>query len=203
MTSAPFAGCTHRDDVGNIKMKKLVLRSLVFAAVLTTMASCKADGPAAPPEANAPNASLLGGDGLLDLDGSDGLVDNVLSPLTCNTKGYGSVTQTISNPGGTITVGPHSLTIPPGAIGQPVTITMSAPKGKYIEVQFEPHGLKFMKETALTLSYAECGLLVLDPKVAYVDENKTILEVVFSIPDLLNKRVTGKVKHFSGYLVSE
>jgi hypothetical protein len=185
-------------------MKKLVLRSLVFAAVLTTLASCKADGPAAPPHAAAkPNASLLGGDGLLGLGGTGGLIDNVLSPLTCSTKGYGSVTRTMGNPGGTISVGPHSLTIPSGALGKPVSITMSAPRGKYIEVQFEPHGLQFMKETDLKLSYKECGLLVLNPKVAYVDDDKNILEVLFSIPDLLGKTVTGKVKHFSGYLVSE
>lgn len=184
-------------------MKKLVLRSLVFAALVSTLAVCSADGPAAPQPAEQPNASLLGGDGLLGLGGSDGLVDNLLAPLSCRTNGYGSVTKTLGNPGGTISVGPHKLTIPAGALGAPVTITMSAPKGDYIEVQFQPHGLQFHKETNLTLSYRECGLLVLNPKVAYVDDNKNILEVVLSIPNLLGKTVTGRVKHFSGYLVSE
>jgi hypothetical protein len=184
-------------------MKKLVLRSLVFAALVGTLAVCSADGPAAPQPAEQPNASLLGGDGLLGLGGTDGLVDNLLSPLSCRTSGYGSVTKTIGSAGGTIKVGPHTLSIPSGALAKNVSITMSAPKGNYIETQFQPHGLTFLKETNLTLSYKECGLLVLNPKVAYVDDNKNILEVVLSLPNLLGKTVTGRVKHFSGYLVSE
>ena len=175
--------------------RKLVLRSLVFAAMVSTLAVCSADTPAAPQPGAQPNAALLG-----DLTGT---VDNLLKPLSCATPGYGSVTKTIGTAGGSLSVGPHKFVIPPNALSKSTAITMSAPKGNYIEVKFQPEGLVFRTETALTMSYRDCGILVLNPKVTYVDDNHNILEVVLSVPNLLGKTVTGKVKHFSGYAVSE
>lgn len=166
--------------------------------LVTTLAVCGVDAPSAPPVA-APQAGLIG-----DLTGVvTGTVDNLLSPLSCNTRGYGSVTKVMGNPGGSISVGPHTLTIPSGALGKSVAITMSAPKGNIIQVKFLPEGLTFNKPTSLTLSYAECGLLVLNPKVVYIDDNRNILETLLSLPNLLAKTVTGKVGHFSSYAVAE
>jgi len=176
-------------------MKKLALRSMVFTALVAVLAVCGVDSTSSPaPQPVAPQTSW---------GGTGGTGDNLWWPTSCNTRGYGSVTKTMGNPGGTISVGPHSLTIPSGALGKSVSITMSAPRGKHIEVQFQPEGLQFMKETSLILSYRECEVPVSSPKVAYVDDNKNILEVLFSAPDLIGMTVTGKLKHFSGYLVAE
>ena len=175
-------------------LKKLFLRSTLVIALVGGLAVCGIDGPAAPAVPNAPpDASLLGDIG--------GVVDNVLSPLSCKTTGYGSVTKTIGTGGGAITVGPHRLVIPPGALSQNVAITATAPRGNEIFVDLQPHGLRFAKSGALTLSYKECGILVLDPKVVYVDDQRNLLEVLFTVPNLLNKTATGEVKHFSGYML--
>ncbi len=182
-------------------MRKLVLRSMVFTVLVAVLAVCGVDNTSAPaPQPIAPQTSLLGGD---LLGGTGGTVDNLLAPLSCNTKGYGSVTMVMGNPGGSISVGPHTLTIPSGALGKSVSITMSAPKGNIIQVKFLPEGLAFNKPTSLTLSYGECGLLVLNPKVVFIDDDRNILETLLSLPNLLGKTVTGQVGHFSAYAVAE
>lgn len=178
-------------------MKKLLLRSMLFVALVGGLTVCGIDQPAAPVAPTAPpDASLLG----IDLNQT---LKSVLQPLSCNTRGYGSVTKTIGSAGGVIVVGPHSLVIPPNALDRNVAITATAPKGSHILVEFQPAGLQFERSTALTLSYKECGLLVLNPKVVYVDGRFRVLEQLLTLPNLLGKTATGKVDHFSGYSLAE
>jgi len=71
-------------------------------------------------------------------------------------------------------------------------------------VEFEPAGLVFKKTTALTMSYANCDLLgsLLPKRIAYTDDALNILEYLLSIDNLFAKKVTGDLKHFSGYAVA-
>lgn len=177
-------------------IKKLVLRSMLFVALVGGLTVCGIDQPAAPVAPTPPDASLLG----IDLNQT---LKSILQPLSCNTRGYGSVTKTIGSNGGTIVIGPHSLVIPPRALSNNVTITATAPQGRHILVEFEPSGLRFQTAAALTLSYRECGILVLNPKVVYVDGKFRILETLFTLPNLLGKTATGRVEHFSGYSLAE
>jgi hypothetical protein len=55
----------------------------------------------------------------------------------------------------------------------------------------------------LRLSYAECGLLVLAPRVAYVGDDLDIYYFLPSVPDLIGKTSTGRLDHFSGYSLAE
>ncbi len=174
-------------------MKSLLQRAALCAALIGTLAVCGVDSPSAPAPALTPDASLLGGLGET--------VNRVLAPLDCPTKGYESVTQRVGSFGGTIKIGPHTLRIPAGALSGSTEITATAPKGKSIEVQFQPEGLEFLKKADLTLSYKECSILVLDPKVVYVDDNRNLLEVLLTFPDLLGRTATGKLDHFSGYML--
>ena len=170
-------------------MKRLALRSLLVVALIGGLSVCKADGPSAP-AASAPLAA-------------SGRGKNEGTLLGCNTVGYGRVTQTIGSGGGTITVGPHRLTIPAGALRSNTRITATAPAGQYILVELEPHGLNFRKDASLTLSYAECGLLVVAPQVAYVGDKFEIYYLLPSVPDLINRTSTGRLDHFSGYSLAE
>jgi hypothetical protein len=71
-------------------------------------------------------------------------------------------------------------------------------------VQFAPHGIRFERPAALTMSYANCNLLgVLLPKrIAYTDNLLNILEYLLSVDDLLHRRVTGQLRHFSNFAVA-
>jgi hypothetical protein len=187
-----------------------VLFGTLAAAALTAVAACgRADAPTqsaptpvvATAEISPDSAQKLLG-GLGDLVGGV-LTQPNLGLLSCPTPSYGSVTKTIGREGGVIVVGPHSLVIPSGALAKDVRITATAPKGNGVRVDFEPHGLRFERSTALTLSYRHCLLGPLSPSIVYVDGRLRILEVIPSVGSLLTKQVTGKVDHFSGYMVAD
>jgi hypothetical protein len=171
------------------------LARLASAALIAVAVACSSDSfptaPTASPPASA-DPSLLG-----DLFGA---ADQL---LFCPTSQTYTATQTIGSEGGTIVVGPHSLTVPAGALSSPVAITATAPAGDYLRVEFEPHGLWFDGYATLRMSYADCGLLTLvTGKIVYVDDNLNILETVASSNDIWRRRITGRIRHFSSYALA-
>ena len=170
-------------------------RRLIASALLLTVAlACTDRTPTSvAPVAPAPDASLIG-----SLLGATGL-------LKCSNLPYASDTETIGPLGGVLRAGPHSLVIPPGALAAPTTIIMTAPTGLGVNaVKFQPQGLTFITPAALTMSYANCSLLgkLLPKRIAYTDDNLNIISYLFSLDNLLSKNVTGKVNHFSDYVVA-
>jgi len=170
-------------------------RCLVVALVVCALvfSSGCGDGSLTAPQAPAPSADLIG-----SLLGATGL-------LKCSNLPYASTTKTIGGGGGTLSAGPHTLVIPPGALAQATTITMTLPTGLGVNaVQFQPAGLRFQKPAALTMSYANCNLLgkLLPKQIAYTTDNLQILSYLLSLDNLLSKNVTGQVNHFSTYVVA-
>src|SRR5438093_2944493 len=170
-------------------------RRLLIAPVLLLVAALAWTDriPTSVPAAPAPDASLIGG-----LLGATGL-------LKCSNLPYASQTKTIGPLGGTISAGPHTLVIPPGALTSPTAITMTAPTGLGVNaVKFQPAGLRFVTPAALTMSYSNCSLLgkILPKRIAYTDDNLSIISYLLSLDNLFSKNVTGKVNHFSAYVVA-
>ena len=114
---------------------------------------------------------------------------------------------TIGSAGGTLTMGPHTLVIPSGALNGPVEIrakSSNSGTGKGNGIEFKPEGLRFNKTLRLTISTANCtGLGVLNlPLIVYTDDLWNILELQLSVPNLFDKEVTGFINHFSRYAVA-
>jgi len=175
--------------------------ALCSALLLAFVLGCSAEKAptAAPP---APDLSLVG-----DLAGTvtdlAGGVLPIKGLLACNVTQTYSTTREIGPRGGTIQVGPHSLFIPENALSATTSISATAPAGKVVEVEFQPHGLEFKKKTTLTMSYRDCGLLSALPQIVYVDDNQNILEQLLSLPDLLRRTVSARTDHFSSYILAE
>ena len=172
-----------------MKARRLIASVLLLAVAL----ACTDRTPTSVPAAPAPDASLIG-----SLLGATGL-------LKCSSLPYASQTKTIGPLGGTISAGPHTLVIPPGALSSPTAITMTAPTGLGVNaVKFQPEGLRFTVPAALTMSYANCSLLgkILPKRIAYTDDNLNIISYLLSLDNLLSKYVTGKVNHFSDYVIA-
>lgn len=174
-------------------MKSFRLLSIsALSALALFVASC-AEAPTAAPTATVADVrqpELLGGTlGRLGL-------------LTCSPLPTSTVSRTFGPMGGTLQVGPHVLHIPVGALTRPVTITGTT-GGPNNRVSFEPHGLEFERSASLTMSYANCSTLglLLPKRVAYV-EGQNILEYLLSFDNLLAKKVTGRLDHFSDYAVA-
>ncbi|MFN2567643.1 MAG: hypothetical protein ABR499_21825 [Gemmatimonadaceae bacterium] len=197
-------------------MKRIHRASAVFTALIGALvfglAGCTADvTPSAPrgPDFSAVEtqpADLLG----IDLDGTisglgetlSGVVSN-LALYRCSTPSFGSVTQSVGPAGGVVTVGPHSLVVPPGALDRTVAITASTKAADHVGVDFQPEGLRFNYPAVLRLSYAHCDRAPVLPKVVYVDDLLSILELLPTLNDPDNDRVTTRLRHFSGYALAD
>lgn len=161
------------------------------AVVLAAALACAPDAPTQP--SASPNTDLIGS--------TTGTVNGLVA---CSvTQSYSSSAK-IGSAGGTLRVGPHTLVVPKNALGTTVKISATAPAGDIVQVHFEPAGLQFARSTSLSLSYEQCGLQLLPPlKIVYIDDNRSVLEVLLSSINLLNQTVTGKVDHFSNYALAE
>jgi hypothetical protein len=168
--------------------------SAVLVAVLVSFAglSCGDNLPTASP---TPSPSPL-------------LVGDVLTGvglLKCTPLPYASASKAIGPAGGSLQVGPHTLRIPAGALSQTVTIRAEAPSDVVNSVRLYPEGLQFGGTGAsLTMSYANCNLLgrILPKRIAYTTEGLQILSYLLSLDNLLQKNVTGQLRHFSRYAVA-
>ncbi|MFN2571147.1 MAG: hypothetical protein ABR537_05970 [Gemmatimonadales bacterium] len=168
------------------------VRALGLLLVVCVLSPSCGEAPTTP-AAPAPDASLIGA-----LLGPTGL-------LKCSDLPYATATQTIGPLGGSISAGPHTLLIPPGALTAPTSITMTAPTGRGVNsVRFQPEGLRFVVPAVLSMSYSNCSLLgnLLPKRIAYTDANLNILYYLLSLDNLFGRRVTGKVNHFSDYVVA-
>lgn len=179
-------------------IRPLVGALMVCAAALAV--GCGEHLPSAPqPQTPAPQADLIGS--------TTELLSSSLQKLgllKCSPLPYDSVTQTIGPEGGTLRVGPHALKVPANALKEPVSITGVIRVGKTNRVHFEPEGLVFKRTASLTMSYANCNTLgsLLPKRIAYVDEDLSILYYLLSLDNLLAKKVTGRLDHFSDYAVA-
>ncbi|HEX4629232.1 MAG TPA: hypothetical protein VH137_10625 [Gemmatimonadales bacterium] len=177
-------------------MKGTVLgRTVLLGAAALLALSCGDQGtlgvaPRAPLPAGR-RADLLG----LDLG---------VPLLTCSPLPSASVTQTIGPDGGTLQVGPHTLSIPPGALLMPVSITATAPSDTVNRIVFQPQGLTFLQPASLTMSYANCGVLGVGPpeQIVYTTDALEILESLPSVDDLTAQTATAPLQHFSDYAIA-
>jgi hypothetical protein len=172
-------------------MKIRLLSVALLAWIAVAALSC------ADPTNPAPRSPGVNGDLFGELRQLTGL-------LQCTPLPYDSVTQTIGPEGGTINVGPHSFTVPAGALDTDVTITAVTPPDTLNRVQFQPEGLVFNGYATLRMSYANCSVLgsFAPKRIAYVSPDFEILDYVPSLDDVLTQTVRGKVQHFSEYAIA-
>jgi hypothetical protein len=128
----------------------------------------------------------------------------VLELLRCEPQEYTSDVELIGPNGGSLKVGPHSLTIPKGALDHEVVISAVAPVSNLIEVQLQPEGLHFDKPAELELSYDRC----LQPTnwlklfIVYLSDLDQILEVKTTQDSKGIKTLSTDLDHFSRYAVA-
>jgi hypothetical protein len=127
-----------------------------------------------------------------------------LSLLSCTPLPTATVTQTIGPDGGMVQVGPHTLVIPPGALGGPVTITATAPSDTVNRVVFQPQGLTFLQPASLTMSFGNCNVagLTSPAQIVYTTDALQILEYLPSVDDLQAQTATAPLQHFSDYAIA-
>lgn len=205
-----------------------MIRSRFMSVLLLTAAlgiaggSCSSDSSIMEPpstqstsDASPASSNLLGIEPLSEVvdplvEPLSGPVDDALRSITgllkCTPLPYASASQRIGPDGGTLEIGPHTLTIPPGALTESVVIRGEAPVDRVNSVRLWPEGLRFAngKDARLTLSYRNCLGATLLPlkRIVYTTDNLRLLSVLVSVDDVLRQRVSTGLKHFSRYAVA-
>src|SRR5690242_6058730 len=112
--------------------------ALLMAGLLGLSTSCGTESsPTGVDPAVAPSAELIGS--------TLRTVTNTVTGLLvhCTPLPYAPNSKTIGPLGGTLQIGPHTLSIPAGALTQSVQITGEAPTDKVNSVRLYPEGLQF------------------------------------------------------------
>ena len=86
--------------------------------------------------------------------------------------------------------------------GLRLVITAEQVPGSTNSVRFSPEGLRFEQPAALTMSYENCALVLLQKKIVFTTEKLKILEVLTSLDLFKSKTVTAPIDHFSRYAVA-
>jgi hypothetical protein len=94
--------------------------------------------------------------------------------------------------------------VPPGALDSVVVISGVAAADSVVSVRFAPEGLTFSRPARLTLSYASCPLVwsLLPKRVVYTTDALELLQLLLSSDDLLHRKVSADLDHFSRYAVA-
>jgi hypothetical protein len=111
--------------------------------------------------------------------------------------------------GGVVSVGGTTVTVPAGALLTPVTMTLTVPESKYLEIDVSVAGAEhfaFELPVVVAISYARCdhpSLGVGPLSVWYFEgDPKTLLEQMPSVDNMLTRTVTFTTGHLSGYIVA-
>jgi hypothetical protein len=119
-----------------------------------------------------------------------------LAPLT--------VHRVIGPAGGTLAIGPHTLTIPSGALSRHVNIRAKIGGKSVNVVELKPDRLVFQAPAVLTMSYANCDRegRTSALSIAVVNDTLGIVDYVSSSDDSATQTVTGNIPDFSNYAVA-
>ena len=130
--------------------------------------------------------------------------------IECPTNVTSSATAVIGAFGGSVTVGGSSITLPPAAVLEPTTITVTVPASKYVEIDVTANGAEhfdFLVPATITISYARCTRSDINQKTLtawYIDSVlKTLLQPMGGFDNKVTRTVTFTTEHLSGYSIAE
>lgn len=124
------------------------------------------------------------------------------SPIVhCEPLQYTGDVKIMGPEGGEISIGPHKLWVPRGALDKHIVITGEMNVSLAVSVKLSPHGTQFARPVTLQLNYQHCAQPGDQSEmVAYTDAQLNVLEWQSSL-DSSTGIVTGYLWHFSHYTV--
>lgn len=126
--------------------------------------------------------------------------------VRCKTQKPETIARRIGPDGGTIEIGPYTLTIPPGALSRRVTIVARIRGGESGSVvEFKPNWLVFEQSASLSMSYAKCDVdddAESALRIAVVDDQYQIVDYLPSTTDPSSQSVIATVTQVRNYAVA-
>jgi hypothetical protein len=189
----------------------MVHRRLVFVLALPLGAAAAAISGCADPATTAPAASAvatsIGTSAPQDHNAppASAVIRNGALMSKCRPLKPETAHRRIGPAGGSLLIGPHTLTVPPGALSREVMVHAKIAGGRSVNVvEFKPDGLVFQTPAVLTMSYANCdrGGQTSSLAIAVVDDTLGIVHYIASSDDTATSTVTGGVPDLTNYAVA-
>lgn len=129
--------------------------------------------------------------------------------LECPIDETRSVTDTVDILGGTVELDGHAITLPYGAVALPTVLTLTAPAGKYVELEINANDTEsfgFLDAVSIRISYDRCTRSNIDSQLLtawYIDhETKALLESMGGTDDKTARTVTFTSDHLSAFAIA-
>lgn len=172
--------------------------SLLLAASLVLAAAC-AESPTSPlaTQPTVPGARFS---------------TSTASPslLVCPSRHTQTATRVVGPEGGELVIAGSRIQIPAGAVAQPTTFTITAPAGRYMQLDISAQGYDhffFQKPATVTINYARCGNvgdIASALSAWYIDTTTgTLLENMGGADSRPGRKFTFQTGHLSGYAIAE
>jgi hypothetical protein len=128
--------------------------------------------------------------------------------LACPSGEERSVRAEIGPNGGTVALGGHAVFFPPGAVREPVQVTLSVPASPHVELDVRVNGrehYRLARPVLVTMSYDRCGVLFPAggrKTVWYYDRStERLLEEMPTLDNPATRSVSFVTNHFSGWVI--
>jgi hypothetical protein len=173
------------------------IRRVFVIASLAALGACGDQRPTEPAEPSA--------------DGSvDGLLSSRPKLVQCHTDESATAVRSITQLGGTVSIGGTSVVFPLGAVLKPTTVELTIPASDYVEIRLKADGAEhfygLLKPVTVTIDYSRCvrtDLLSKPLSVWYIDAvSKALLEPMGGIDSKITRSITFSTNHFSGYAIA-
>ncbi len=135
-------------------------------------------------------------------DRTGGMMSSTSSPLVaCAPLPYDGEAKIVSTAGGVFHFGPHTLTVPAGALSATTAMAVIVETDLKARVTLLPHGTQFAVPVKLSLAYSHCETAP-SHRVAYVDSLDNIIEWPASADRPELQMVDTWLNHFSTYAIA-
>lgn len=129
--------------------------------------------------------------------------------VECPTNETRSATKILGIFGGTVELDGHSVTLPFGAVALPTVLSVTAPAGKYVELDIQANDVEtftFRQPVSIRISYERCSRANLDDDALtawYIDgDTKALLEHMGGTDDKTARAVTFSSDHLSAFAIA-
>ena len=178
-------------------------RAVAAGATVVLLGAC-ADAPLAPSAAGTLPSMARVESGVKTTDALTTSDANAL--LACPSGVAESATAVIGPRGGAVRVAGSELVVGPGAVPRPTTFTLTVPASPVMEIDIRAGGVEhyeFKRPVLVTIGYARCpesALPATSLSAWYIDRTThNRLDIMASIDDRPNRRLTFLTTHLSGY----
>jgi hypothetical protein len=173
------------------------MRRLLVVVALAALGACAEQRPTEPTKPGA-SGSL------------DGLFSSGPKLVQCATDETTSAVGSITELGGTLSIGGTSVVFPAGAVLGATNVTLTIPASRYVEIEIKADDQEhfvFEQPIVVTIDYSRCqrsDVLVKPLSVWYIDaQTKDLLEqMTVGIDNKLTQSITFSTPHLSGYAIA-